>query len=153
VQAVVAAEVGQLQLAHDYLAEAALMDIADLEHNTADGLHIASLAGAWIALVMGLGGLRQDGGDLSFTPRLPPGLSRLRFTVRQRNSRLRVTITPGAARYEVDGPDELTIVHHGRTVHLGSPQELPIPAPPRVRPSEQPPGRAPRRRDQTAVED
>jgi len=153
VQAVVAAEVGQLQLAHDYLAEAALMDIADLEHNTADGLHIASLAGAWIALVMGLGGLRQDGGDLSFTPRLPPGLSRLRFSVRQRNSRLRVTITAGSARYEVDGPDDLTIVHHGRTVHLGSPQELPIPPAPRIRPSEQPPGRAPRRRDQAAAED
>ncbi|MEV6605300.1 glycosyl hydrolase family 65 protein [Kutzneria sp. NPDC051319] len=147
VQAVVAAEVGQLQLAHDYLAEAALMDIADLEHNTADGLHIASLAGAWVALVNGLGGLRQDGGMLHFSPRLPPGLSRLKFSVRQRDSRLRVTITPASARYEVDGPDDLTIVHHGRTVHLAEPQELPIPAPPRVRPSQQPPGRAPRRRD------
>ena len=153
VQAVVAAEVGQLQLAHDYLAEAALMDIADLEHNTADGLHIASLAGAWIALVFGLGGLRQDGDTLSFAPRLPPGLSRLRFTVRQRDSRLRVTITGDTARYEVHGPDDLTIVHHGRTVHLASPQELPIPPAPRVHPSQQPPGRAPRRRDPSASED
>ena len=44
-QAVVAAEVGHLELAYDYFGEAALMDIADLEHNTGDGLHIASLAG------------------------------------------------------------------------------------------------------------
>ncbi|WP_345029223.1 glycosyl hydrolase family 65 protein [Kutzneria kofuensis] len=85
---------------------------------------------------------------LRFAPRLPPGLSRLRFSVRQRSSRVRVTVTPSSARYEVDGPDDLTIVHHGRTVHLASPQELPIPPAPRVRPSEQPPGRAPRRRDQ-----
>ena len=147
VQAVVAAEVGQLQLAHDYLAEAALMDLADLEHNTSDGLHIASLAGAWIALVNGLGGLRQDGGMLRFAPRLPPGLSRLKFVVRQRDSRIRVTVTPSAARYEVDGPDDLTIVHHGQTVRLDAVRELPIPPAPRVRPSEQPPGRAPRRRD------
>jgi alpha,alpha-trehalose phosphorylase len=151
VQSVVAAEVGQLQLAHDYLAEAALMDLADLEHNTSDGVHIASLAGAWIALVMGLGGLRQDGGMLTFAPRLPPGLSRLRFSVRQRRSRLRVTVTGESARYEVDGPDDLTIVHHGRTVRLASPQELPIPPAPRVRPSTQPPGRAPRRRDPSAA--
>jgi len=44
-QAVMAAEVGHLGLAFDYLGEAALMDLHDLEHNTRDGLHIASLAG------------------------------------------------------------------------------------------------------------
>jgi alpha,alpha-trehalose phosphorylase len=44
-QSIIAAEVGHLELAHDYLAEAALMDLDDLEHNTRDGLHMASLAG------------------------------------------------------------------------------------------------------------
>ena len=57
-QAVLAAETGHLDLAHDYLAESALMDLADLEHNTRDGLHLAALAGAWIALVAGFGGMR-----------------------------------------------------------------------------------------------
>ena len=55
-QAVLAAEVGHLELAHDYIAEAALMDLRDLAQNTRDGVHIASLAGAWIGLVAGLGG-------------------------------------------------------------------------------------------------
>ena len=45
-QAVIAAEVGHLELAYDYFAEAALIDLDNLEHNTRDGLHIASLAGA-----------------------------------------------------------------------------------------------------------
>ena len=44
----IAAEVGHLDLAYDYFAEAALMDLHDLEHNTRDGIHIASLAGAWL---------------------------------------------------------------------------------------------------------
>ena len=70
-QAVVAAEVGHLDLAYDYLGEAALMDLDDFEHNTADGLHIASLAGAWIAVVAGFGGMRDHDGALSFAPRLP----------------------------------------------------------------------------------
>ena len=56
VQAVVAAEVGHLELAYDYFGEAALMDLDDLEHNTRDGLHMASLAGSWIAAVAGFGG-------------------------------------------------------------------------------------------------
>ncbi|MGC8492937.1 MAG: glycoside hydrolase family 65 protein, partial [Syntrophobacteraceae bacterium] len=58
-QAVLAAEVGHLRLALDYAAEAALLDLQDLEHNTRDGLHMASLAGTWIALVNGFGGMRD----------------------------------------------------------------------------------------------
>ena len=72
-QAVMAAEVGHLDLAFDYLGEAALMDLRDLEHNTRDGVHIASLAGTWIALVGGFGGLRTQDGTVSFAPRLPEG--------------------------------------------------------------------------------
>ena len=53
-QAVLCAEVGHLELAHDYAYEAALIDLRDLHHNTRDGLHMASLAGAWTALVAGL---------------------------------------------------------------------------------------------------
>ena len=70
-QAVMAAEVGQLDLAYDYLGEAALIDLHDLHHNVRDGLHMASLAGAWTALVAGFGGLRLQNGSLSFAPRLP----------------------------------------------------------------------------------
>ena len=80
-QAVIAAEVGHLELAYDYFGEAALMDLDDLEHNTRDGLHIASLAGTWIAAVAGFGGMRHRDGRFSFAPRLPPALTRLAFRV------------------------------------------------------------------------
>ena len=46
-QAVIAAEVGHLELAFDYFGETALIDLHDLAGNTSDGVHIASLAGAW----------------------------------------------------------------------------------------------------------
>ena len=68
IQAVVAAEVGHLELAYDYFGEAALMDLGDLEHNTRDGLHMASLAGSWIAAVAGFGGMRDHGGELTLPP-------------------------------------------------------------------------------------
>ena len=60
-QAVIAAECGHLELAHDYLGEAALTDLHDLHRNTRDGLHMASLAG-WIAAVQGFGGMRARRG-------------------------------------------------------------------------------------------
>jgi alpha,alpha-trehalose phosphorylase len=72
---VVAAEVGHLELAYDYFAEAALLDLDDLEHNTRDGVHIASLAGACIAALAGFGGSRDRRGRLSLKPRLPQALT------------------------------------------------------------------------------
>ena len=70
-QAVICAAVGHLELAHDYTYEAALIDLRDLHDNTEDGLHMASLAGAWTALVAGFGGLRDDEGILALDPHLP----------------------------------------------------------------------------------
>ena len=67
-QAVVAAEVGHVELAYDYFGEAALMDLDNLMDNTRDGLHIASLAGSWIAAVAGFGGMRDHGGELVVPP-------------------------------------------------------------------------------------
>jgi alpha,alpha-trehalose phosphorylase len=147
-QAVIAAETGHLDLALDYLGEAALMDLHDLEHNTRDGIHVASLAGTWAALVNGFGGFRDLDGTFSFTPRLPQGLIRLGFTLLIRSRRLRVEVTHTEATYTLTDGDPLEIAHHGQPVNLsaGQPQARPIPAAPsRPRPS-QPPGREPVRR-------
>jgi alpha,alpha-trehalose phosphorylase len=143
-QAVIAAEVGQLDLAHDYLAEAALMDLRDVEHNTSDGVHMASLAGAWIALVAGFGGMRAGVGALAFSPRLPDGISGLTFRVRYRGRKLCVAIKPGHARYELLDGDPLPVTHHGEEFELGTEAvERKIPSVKAGPRPEQPPGRPP----------
>ena len=145
VQAVLAARTGHLDLAHAYTAEAALMDLADLEHNTRDGLHIASLAGTWTALVAGFGGMRWDDGGLRFTPRLPPRLRRLAFTLRFLGRCLRVEVTADRTTYTLRSGPPLTIRHHGDelTVREDAPAERPVPPfGPRPAP-EQPPRRRP----------
>jgi trehalose/maltose hydrolase-like predicted phosphorylase len=105
-QAVMAAEVGHLELAHDYAYEAALIDLRDLHHNSRDGLHMASLAGAWIALVAGFGGLRDHGNQLMFDPALPAGISRLTFSIRWRGARLRVSFDHHEVTYSLHDGDE-----------------------------------------------
>jgi alpha,alpha-trehalose phosphorylase len=147
-QAVMAAEVGHLELAHDYLGEAALMDLNDLEHNTRDGLHMASLAGAWLALVAGLGGMRQRNGTLSFAPRLPEGITRLAFNICLKGQRLRVEVSSTQARYVLTSGSTLSIIHHGQLLTVSRTEPLVLPLPPApVRPEPtQPPGRAPARR-------
>jgi alpha,alpha-trehalose phosphorylase len=147
-QAVMAAEVGQLDLAYDYAVEAALIDLLDLENNSRDGLHMASLAGAWISLVGGFGGFRDYGGVPAFDPALPDGLTRLCFSIRWRDVRLRVDVRPDQVTYTVrDGTDSsVTLQHAGEDVEVrsGTPvtralvRRVPmLPRPP------QPPGREP----------
>jgi len=143
-QAVMAAEVGQLELAHDYLAEAALMDLRDVEHNTSDGVHMASLAGAWLALVAGFGGMRAGSGTLAFSPRLPDGISRLMFRMRYRGRVLSVEIQGQRAKYALVDGDPLPVTHHGEEFELGRrtvERKIP-PVKPGPRP-EQPFGRPP----------
>ncbi|MFE5143169.1 glycoside hydrolase family 65 protein [Streptomyces fagopyri] len=144
-QAVIAAEVGHERLAYDYVAEAALMDLNDLESNTRDGLHIASLAGTWMALVCGFGGLRHDGTTLSFTPRLPENLSRLAFHMGIWGRRLRVEIKTGIATYTLLTGQTMTVRHHGETLTLTarSPVSRPVPGVTARPAPEQPRGRRP----------
>ncbi|WP_192580392.1 glycoside hydrolase family 65 protein [Micromonospora sp. ALFpr18c] len=151
-QAVLAAEVGHLDLAYDLFAESVLQDLADLGDKTADGLHLASLAGAWLALVQGFGGLRDDRGVLSFDPRLPRRIDRLAFSLRWRGHRLRVTLTPAEARYEL--PDaaadvEVELWHHGESLRVTGAAPVTRPMPPVPDPGPEPPsppGRRPTRR-------
>jgi alpha,alpha-trehalose phosphorylase len=147
-QAVVAAEVGHLELAYDYFGEAALIDLDNLEHNTNDGVHIASLAGAWIAAVAGFGGMRDHGGTLSFAPRLPQRLNRLAFGLCFRGRRLKVEVDQRQARYSLRQGEPLQIAHHGEPFDVTEAEAVTrtIPTAPAHELPGQPPGRAPARR-------
>jgi alpha,alpha-trehalose phosphorylase len=150
-QAVVAAEVGYLGLAYAYFREAALMDLDDLEHNVRDGVHIASLAGAWSAAVAGFGGMRDEGPRLSFKPQLPGEITRLAFRLSYRGSTIAVEIERSLATYRLISGDQIELDHYGTVVQLthDGPSALPIPQVPRRDPPRQPPRRelaAPRAR-------
>jgi alpha,alpha-trehalose phosphorylase len=147
-QAVIAAEVGYLGLAYDYYREAALMDLDDLEHNVRDGLHIASLAGAWTAAVAGFGGMRDAAGGLSFRPQLPEEITRLTFRMSYRASTFAVEIERPRATYRLLSGAPIEVAHYDSSVQLtkDGPVSLPIPAVARREPPDQPAGRAPQRR-------
>jgi alpha,alpha-trehalose phosphorylase len=148
VQAVLAAEVGHLDLAFDYLAEASLTDLHDLHHNVRNGLHIASLAGAWIATVAGFGGMRDHDERVAFAPRLPPALTGISFRLEYRGSRLQVRIGRDSATYRLLAGGPVATSHHGEPITLTAEAEVTraIPPAPRRPAPHQPPGRQPTRR-------
>jgi alpha,alpha-trehalose phosphorylase len=129
-----------------------MIDLRDLHHNSRDGLHMASLAGAWIALVAGFGGLRDYGGQLTLDPALPVGISRLSFSLRWRGVRLRVTVDHQEVTYSLHAGDEgeVGFRHDGEDVVVTP--EAPVTRQLKARhpllgPPSQPVGREPVRRD------
>jgi len=144
-QAIMAAEIGHLRLAQDYLTEVALTDLDDLHNNTGSGLHMANLAGVWLGLVAGFGGMRDHDGALTFAPRLPPGWTRLRFGMTVQGCQLRVDITPDEASYKLLEGESLNLRHHGQKITVRAGKALSKPIPPAVTPApvHQPAGRPP----------
>lgn len=146
VQAVVAAEIGYVDLAYDYARECALLDLCDLRGSTDGGLHVASLAGAWTAVVTGIVGLRHDDDGLRLAPRLPSRLTRLALAVHHGDARARVEVRPDGVTYRLESGERLRVVHGDEPFEL-TPEhavfERPLLAGIQDPPPAQPPGRAP----------
>ncbi len=118
IQGIIAAELGYEDKAVEYFRNAALMDLADVAGNTADGVHVASAGGVWMAVVYGFGGLRDSDGALAFDPRLPRTWDGLHFPLQYRGQRLDVDVRHDEVTYELADGDPLTIVHQGESIEL-----------------------------------
>lgn len=119
VEAIIAAQTGDIDKAIRYGLAALLMDLADVGGNVKDGCHIASMGGTWMLLTYGFGGMRDDGGTLSFWPRRAPEDNALiRFPVAYRDQTLAVEIGPGKVEYTLCKGERLVIRHETEEICL-----------------------------------
>lgn len=100
---IIAARLKRLDLAYAYFLKTARLDLDDAQGNTWMGLHMANLAGAWQCVVLGFGGVRWHGEQLSLDPVLPAQWKRYTFSVIWRQARIQVTVQPGAVELATDG--------------------------------------------------
>ena len=119
VEAIIAAQIGDIDKAIRYGMAALLMDLADVGGNVKDGCHIASMGGTWMMLTYGFGGMRDDDGTLSFRPRrAPEDNAILRFPVTYRGQLLEVEIGLEQVEYALREGDRLGIRHETEEVEL-----------------------------------
>lgn len=119
-QAIVAAEVGHQDMALDYFYRGLFVDIGDTHGNTSDGVHIASAAGTWRALVCGFGGLRDDGEILCFDPRLPRRWGHLTFALAYRRSHIQVQLTRRSMTFTLLSGDPVKVRVRGTEYEVGT---------------------------------
>jgi alpha,alpha-trehalose phosphorylase len=119
IEAIIAAQIGDMDKATQYGMAALLMDLANVGGNVKDGCHIASMGGTWMMLTYGFGGLRDDDGTLSFWPCRPPEANAiLRFPLTYRGQLLEVEIGPETVTYVLREGEHLVIRHETEAIPL-----------------------------------
>lgn len=127
VEAIIAAQTGDIEKAIRYGMAALLMDLADVGGNVKDGCHIASMGGTWMMFIYGLGGMRDDDGILSFSPRrAPEDNAILRFPLTYRGCVLDVEIGSEKVEYALREGESLVIRHDAEEVRLTREQPLAV---------------------------
>ena len=119
VEAIIAAQSGEMDKAIRYGMAALLMDLADVGGNVKDGCHIASMGGTWMMLTYGFGGMRDDNGILSFWPRrAPEENATLRFPLTYRGQMLEIEIGLDRVEYMLREGERVVIRHEKEEVEL-----------------------------------
>ena len=115
VHAVLAARLGDLEKAVEMYLRTARLDLDDYNREVAEGCHVTSMAGSWLSVVEGFGGMCVRDGMLSFDPRLPETWESLSFKVNFRGRVLTVKVTRTAVEVSNEG-DPVEIALCGRRV-------------------------------------
>ena len=121
VHSIQAAKLGRMEQAYTFYLRTSRLDLDDYNKEVHEGLHITSMAGTWMSIVEGFGGMRVKDGVLTFSPKIPKEWQAYSFKVNFRHQILKVMVSPSETTFDLEGDEELTIKVNGKTLVL-SPQ-------------------------------
>ena len=93
IHAILASTLGYKEKAYEMYLRTARLDLDDYNNDTEDGCHITSMAGTWMSLVEGFGGMRTWSNQLSFQPFIPKQWESYSFRILYRNAKVEVNVT------------------------------------------------------------
>ncbi len=120
VHSIQAAKLNRMDQAYQFYLRTSRLDLDDYNKEVEEGLHITSMAGTWMSIVEGFGGMRVIDEQLSFTPRIPDEWNAYSFKINFRNRILKVNITKDNSGFELEGADQMNILVNGNLVSLNS---------------------------------
>ncbi|WP_233510938.1 beta-phosphoglucomutase [Dyella psychrodurans] len=124
---IVASEVGYADKAYGYFRDTLRVDLDNLHGNTSHGVHMAAMAGSWLALMWGFGGMRPMNERPGFAPALPGAWKSYRFGLRWRHAHIRVSVDAAGVEYTLTDGAQTEILHHGQPVLLRNGQSVKLP--------------------------
>lgn len=113
-----AAKLGRMEQAYTFYLRTSRLDLDDYNHEVKEGCHITSMAGTWMSIVEGFGGMRVVEGKLSFTPQLPEQWNSFSFKINFRNQILKINIGKNETTFSVDGNEPMTVLLNGEAIEV-----------------------------------
>ena len=123
VHSIQAAKLGRMEQAYEFYLRTSRLDLDDYNHEVEEGLHITSMAGTWMSIVEGFGGMRIKDDMLSFEPKIPNQWDSYSFKINFRNQILKINITKDGTKFQLDGDNQIDILVKGKKVTI-SPNNL-----------------------------
>jgi maltose phosphorylase len=123
VHSIQAASLDKMDMAYTFYLRTSRLDLDDYNKEVEEGCHITSMAGTWMSIVEGFGGMRVKNDTLNFSPKIPKQWEGYSFKINFRNQIIKVSITHFETTFSVDGTKDLTIVVYGKNVTV-SPDNL-----------------------------
>ena len=118
VHSIQAAKLGRMEQAYMFYLRTSRLDLDDYNKEVEEGLHITSMAGTWMSIVEGFGGMRILNDKLCFTPQIPKQWKAYSFKVNFRNGIITVHVTNKKTTFELNGEAEIAIRVNGKRVAL-----------------------------------
>ncbi len=119
VHSILAAELDKIDEAVDFFRFATRVDIDDYNRNTAEGLHITSIAAAWVNIVYGFAGFRSDREELVLSPIIPDKWKSYRFKFKYRGSLITIKVTHQEVELVCDGK-KMNLIVYGKKYQITS---------------------------------
>ena len=116
VHSIQAAKLGRMDQAYEFYLRTSRLDLDDYNHEVEEGLHITSMAGTWMSIVEGFGGMRVLNNTLSFLPKIPKEWKSYSFKVNFRKQVITVNVTQNETHFELEGKNEINILVNGELV-------------------------------------
>ncbi|MEA9413387.1 glycoside hydrolase family 65 protein [Flavobacterium sp. PL02] len=116
VHSIQAAALDKMDMAYTFYLRTSRLDLDDYNKEVEEGCHITSMAGTWMSIVEGFGGMRVKNDTLHFSPKIPKEWTGYSFKINFRNQILKVSINHNETTFSVDGDTDLAIVVNGQTV-------------------------------------
>ena len=123
VHSIQAAKLGRMEQAYRFYLRTSRLDLDDYNNEVDEGLHITSMAGTWMSIVEGFGGMRIEEDKLSFNPQIPKQWEAYSFKINFRDQILKVNVCQNETNFELEGSKDLDILVNGKTVTI-SPNSL-----------------------------
>lgn len=118
VHSIQAAKLGRMEQAYQFYLRTSRLDLDDYNHEVEEGLHITSMAGTWMSIVEGFGGMRVVDNKLSFTPQIPEQWEAYSFKINFRNQILKISVSKQGTKFALEGDTPMDILVNGKEVAI-----------------------------------